>query len=201
MSDDGPSPADFLEKFGENFLHEATGADSHDLQKGLLLQLTRTLWLPNGSSPENMDALVNAAIAALIEIRPRGALEGALAVQMVATHNAALNCLMLALKEPQTPYSFERVQQAHKLMALYLRQVEAFDKHRGIGLPSINVENVNVQAGGQAIVGHVQVEQKPDQNEGEMQSPGTSIQQKPVETLDLKPADPVYAEARARRRE
>lgn len=200
MSDDAPSPANFLDRFGDNFLSEATGADSHDLQRGFIRQLLETLWLPDDCSAEDFDAAVNAAIAALMAIRPRGALEGGLAVQMVATHNAALGCLKLALDGPQTPYSFERLKQAEKLMGLYLRQFEAFNKHRGIGIPTVTVENVNVQAGGQAIVGHVQAERKSDRHEVEMQSPATTIDQKSVDTLDLTPLDPVYADARIARR-
>lgn len=200
MSDDETPKTDLIEKFGETGLIEATGTDCLDLQLGRIRQLLETLWLPKDFSAEDIDARVNAAIADLMAIRPRDAFEGPLAVQMVAVHYAAMGCLQQAVGTPQTPYTFERLKQAEKLMALYLRQMEVFDKHRGIGVPSVNVGNVNVQPGGQAIVGHVQVEQKPDQHEGETQSPGKTIEQKPVETLDLKPADPVYAGAKSGRR-
>ena len=116
------------------------------------------------------------------------------------THNAAMGCLKLAIEAPPTPCKVEWMKQAEKLMALFLRQLDTFYKHRGIGLPSINVENVNVQAGGQAIVGHVQVERKPDRHEAEMNPPGKIIDQQPVETLDLTPTDPVYTDASIGRR-
>lgn len=201
MNDDAPSSTNFLTKFGENYLSEATGTENHDIQMGFIRQLLETLWLPNDCSEEETDAIASAAIAVLMEIRPRGALEGGLAVQMVATHNAALGCLKLALEGPQTRYTFERWKQAEKFMALYLRQLEALNKQRGIGMPSVTVENVNVQAGGQAILGHVQAERKPDRYEVEMQSPGTTIDQKPVdEASDLTTIDPVWADARITRR-
>jgi len=125
---------------------------------------------------------------------------------MIATHNAALGCLQQALETPQTPYSFERLKQAEKLMALYLRQLEVLNKHRGLGVPSVNVENVNVQAGGQAIVGHVQAERRPDRREAEMNPssgmhpPRNSTDPRSAETLDLGPIDPVHSDAKIERR-
>src|SRR4051794_18970929 len=45
---------------------------------------------------------------------------------------------------------------ADKLMALYLGQIDALDKHRGKGQHKMTVEHVYVEAGGQAVVGLVQ---------------------------------------------
>jgi hypothetical protein len=45
---------------------------------------------------------------------------------------------------------------AQKLMALYVKQVAALDKHRGKGQQKVTVEHVHVGAGGQAIVGTVE---------------------------------------------
>lgn len=200
MSDEAPPKTDLIEKFGETGLIEATGTDSLDLQLGLTRQLVETLWLPKGLSNEDIDTRLHAGLAALIAIRPRGAVEGTLAVQMVATHNAAMGCLKLAIEASQPSSRIEHMKMAERMMLLYLRQLEALDKHRGIGIPSVNVENVNVQAGGQAIVGHVQTELKPDRHEVDVHAPGATIEQQSVETLDLMPADPVYADARIGRR-
>lgn len=199
MSDDAPSKNDLIEKYGETGLIDATGTNSLELQLSLTQQLVETFWLPKGLSEEKMDERLRAGLAALMEIRPRGGAEGALAVQMVATHNAAMGCLKLAIEAKQTPYGFEHMKHAERFMVLYLRQFEALDKHRGIGMPSVNVENVNVQAGGQAIVGHVQTERTPDRHEGEMCPSSKAIDQHSVETLDLTPTDPVYVDLRANR--
>jgi hypothetical protein len=204
--DDQSSQIDLLAKFADNGLVEATGTNDLDLQLGRVRQLLETLWLPRGCSDEDRDARVSTAIADLRAIRPRDTFEGALAVQMIATHNAALGCLQQALETPQTPFSFERLKQAEKLMGLYLRQLEALNKHRGIGAPTFNVGNVNVQAGGQAIVGHVQAERRPDQREAEMPSasathpPSNSTDPRPVETVNLRPIDPIQSDARIGRR-
>lgn len=45
---------------------------------------------------------------------------------------------------------------AEKLMAVYTKQIEALNKHRGKGQQKITVKHVNVEAGGQAIVGNVE---------------------------------------------
>ncbi|MEM9128795.1 MAG: hypothetical protein AAGA97_03620 [Pseudomonadota bacterium] len=44
---------------------------------------------------------------------------------------------------------------AHKLMTLYSQKLARLDKHRGKGQQRVTVEHVNVEPGGQAIVGHV----------------------------------------------
>jgi len=45
---------------------------------------------------------------------------------------------------------------ATKLLAIYEKQLAALDKHRGKGQQKVTVEHVQVQAGGQAIVGTVE---------------------------------------------
>lgn len=80
-----------------------------------------------------------------------------LAIQMVATHNAAMECLRRAMIPAQ---SFEgrdqNLKHATKLLSIYSRQIEVLDKHRGKGQQKMIVEYVNVEAGGQAVVGHVE---------------------------------------------
>jgi hypothetical protein len=84
-----------------------------------------------------------------------------LAVQMVGTHSAALECLRRAAIPDQ---SFEgrnkALTLAQKLMSLYANQMAALDKHRGKGQQKVIVEHVNVEAGGQAIVGNVEASER-----------------------------------------
>ena len=80
-----------------------------------------------------------------------------LAMQMVGTHNAALECLKRAALPNQT---FEgrdmALKHAEKLMTLYTHQLSTLNKHRGKGQQKVTVEHVNVEASGQAIVGSVE---------------------------------------------
>ena len=98
-----------------------------------------------------------AAIGALEAIAPRDGLEGMVAAQMVATHEAAMECLRRAMLPEQTIEGRDlNLKHGAKLQQVYARQMEALAKHRGQGQQKITVEHVNVHAGGQAIVGNVE---------------------------------------------
>ena len=90
-------------------------------------------------------------------LKPQDGVEGMLAIQMVGTHDAALECLRRAALPGQ---SFEgrdvNLKHAHKLMSLYTQQLTTLNKHRGKGQQKVTVEHVNVEPGGQAIVGNVE---------------------------------------------
>jgi hypothetical protein len=80
-----------------------------------------------------------------------------LAAQMVALHHAAMECLRRAhLPEQASEVRQANLTQAGKLSRTYATLLEALDKRRGKGQPQVvRVERVNVEAGGQAIVGAV----------------------------------------------
>ena len=80
-----------------------------------------------------------------------------LAVQMVATHSAAMECLRRAAIPDQSLEARDmNLKHATKLLSLYARQLETLDRHRGRGQQKITVEHVTVNAGGQAIVGAIE---------------------------------------------
>jgi hypothetical protein len=131
----------------------ATGSADPDLGLHLVNQAAQALCAPSSLSEEARRSTTQAALAALKGLAPRDELEGLLATQMVATHNAARECLRRAMLAGQ---SFEgrdqNLKHAVKLKSLYVRQVETLDKRRGGGQQKITVEHVTVNAGGQAIV-------------------------------------------------
>ena len=93
-----------------------------------------SLWLPPGASHDASLAIVEAAVAALKAIAPCNELEGMLAVQMVSTHNAAMDCLRRAMLPEQTFEARDlNLKHAAKLLSIYTRQLEVLDKHRGKG--------------------------------------------------------------------
>jgi len=80
-----------------------------------------------------------------------------LATQMVATHNAAMECLRRAMLGGQTFEGRDQsLKHAAKLLSIYLRQIEVLNKHRGKGQQKVTAEYVNVEAGGQAVVGNIE---------------------------------------------
>ena len=149
----------------------ASGSDSVHFQRELLDQVNASLCMPEWKTSEQKLQAVVAAYEALQEIAPRSELEGMLAGQMIASHNAAMECLRRAMMESQT---FEgrdlNLKHATKLMGLYERQLAALDKHRGKGQQRITVEHVTVEAGGQAIVGNVLQEGNKQQQRTEQQA-------------------------------
>ena len=98
-----------------------------------------------------------AARDALLGIAPRDPLEGMLAAQMLAVHDAAMECLRRAhLPEQTFEGRGQNLGHANRLVRSYAALLEALDKHRGKGQPQVvRVERVTVEAGGQAIVGTV----------------------------------------------
>ena len=94
----------------------------------------------------------------LWSLKPQDAMEGMLASQMIALHNLAMDCSSKAMASGQT---FEvrdmNLKHAVKLMNAFSNAVSTLDKHRGKGQQKITVEHqhVQVEAGGQAIIGDV----------------------------------------------
>jgi hypothetical protein len=80
-----------------------------------------------------------------------------LAVQMVAAHQAAMTTARLALRDDQIPSGRQLyLSLSGKLMRTFTGQVEALNRGRGKGIiQRVVVERVNVEPGGQAVVGAV----------------------------------------------
>jgi hypothetical protein len=134
-----------------------TGIGSGVLAMVLVNQAWRSA--ATATSADELSRLAGQAAAeeTLAGIGPRDAAEGLLAAQMVATHEAAMECFRRANLDGQT---FEGRQanlgQANKLVRSYAALLEVLDRHRGKGQPQVvRVERVTVEAGGQAIVGAV----------------------------------------------
>lgn len=90
-------------------------------------------------------------------ISPNDEFEGMLAVQLIASHNAAMECYRRAMMAEQTLEGRkENLGQANKLYRAHATLLEASSRHRGKGRQKVTVEHVHVDSGGQAVVGNVQ---------------------------------------------
>ncbi len=137
---------------------EATGSEDWFLQYHLIGQAHDSLWLPESMHEIHREARIQSAISMLQGIKPTDEVEGMMATQMVATHNVAMDCILKAMIPNQTFEGRDQnLKHAAKFLSICLRQIEVLDKHRGKGQQKITVERVNVESGGQAIVGHVEV--------------------------------------------
>ena len=136
-------------------LKSVGGSSSDSFNSEIANQTMQALWLKN-SSPEQRDKQLSATVDALIGIAPKDELEGMIAGQLIASHNAAMECYRRAMIGEQ---SFEgrreNLAQANKCSRTYAALLEALNRHRGKGQQKVVVEHVNVHAGGQAIVGNV----------------------------------------------
>jgi hypothetical protein len=137
------------------------GSQSDHWNNILANQAVQALWLKN-SSPEERDKQFSAMIAALAGIAPKDELEGMMAAQLVAAHNAAMECYRRAMIGEQTLEGRrENLAQANKLSRTYAALLEALNRHRGKGQQKVTVEHVHVHAGGQAVVGMVAARGQP----------------------------------------
>ena len=120
-------------------------------------QVVRPLWLANAKEDER-DRLHLAALATLISIAPKDEVEGMLAAQMVAAHNATMECYRRAMIGSQSHEGWQsNLTHAGKLSRTYVQLLEALNRRRGkTGSQKVTVEHVHVHAGAQAIVGTVE---------------------------------------------
>jgi hypothetical protein len=95
-------------------------------------------------------------LEALAGMNLKGEIEGMIAVQMIASHHAAMECYRRAMIPEQTfEGRNEALNQANKLSRSHAALVEALNRHRGKGQQKVTVEHVQVHAGGQPSVAPV----------------------------------------------
>ena len=75
---------------------------------------------------------------------------------MAAVHNMAMEMSSRAMISDQTVDGVDRnVNRVTKLMRTFTTQIEALNRYRTKGQQKITVQHVNVNDGGQAVVGDV----------------------------------------------
>ena len=148
------------------------GSQSDTWNNILVNQMLNTLWVAH-SSGETRDRQYSATAAALVGIGPKDEIEGMIAAQLLAAHNATMECYRRAMIEEQ---SFEgrreNLNQANKLSRTYAILLDALNRHRGKGQQKVTVEHVHVHSGGQAIVGNVDRSPEPE-------APGNRVSHEP----------------------
>jgi hypothetical protein len=130
---------------------ESLCVSDEDMANILLNQL---MWAQDGNG--KTDCAINAAYAMYQGIEPEDSIECLLATQMVATHNIAMELAKRAMLPEQTIDGVNaNINRVTKLMRTFAAQVETLKKYRTGGKQTIQVQHVNVNEGGQAIVGDV----------------------------------------------
>jgi hypothetical protein len=136
---------------------DLSGSPSPWLTCNLANQVLRVPWRSGREDPDTRLVHDRAVLAALAGVAPRDPVEGLLAAQMVAVHEAAMECFRRAALAEQTFAGRELgLRYGEKLARTYAALVGTLDRHRGKGRPQVvRVERVTVEAGGRAIVGAV----------------------------------------------
>ena len=159
------------------------GSQSDAWNNLLATQALQGLWR-DGKTAEGQDRHICAIIQALVGIAPKDELEGMMAAQLIAAHNAAMECYRRATIAGQTFDGWrESLSQANKLSRTFATLLEALNRHRGKGQQKVTVEHVHVHAGGQAVVGTVDMPGGGDRGKSEEQPDAKQIAYAPEPAL------------------
>ena len=136
-------------------LKHVAGSMSDPWNNVVANQAINTIWL-GAKTEADQDKAIDGTIQAMVGIGPKDEIEGMLAAQLVATHNAAMECHRRASSQEQTfaGRTFY-LTQAGKQSRTFVTLAEALNRHRGKGQQKVTVEHVHVHPGGQAVVGNV----------------------------------------------
>ena len=108
----------------------------------------------NGYNKTKTVDFLKKALVILHGVKPQDEIEGLLAVQMVGVHNMAMETISRAMLGGQT---FEgknvNINQATKMFRTFIAQMDALKRYRTGGQQKMIIEHVNVNEGGQAVVG------------------------------------------------
>lgn len=118
-------------------------------------QLPTLAYLPAGIPAELRTQILEAPAHLYAALAPRDAVESILARLLVATSQAAMSSFGTATMTA-SPLVRELNMRGGAKLALAVTEItKAYDHHRGHGVRSVNVGQVKVEPGGQAIVGNV----------------------------------------------
>jgi hypothetical protein len=137
-------------------LKQIGGSQSDHWNNIIANQTMKSLWVKH-SNETTLDGQRKATVSALVGIGPNDEIEGMIAAQLIAAHNASMECYRRAMLGEQTfEERRENLAQANKLSRTYATLLDALNRHRGKGQQKVTVEHVHVHAGGQAVVGVVE---------------------------------------------
>jgi len=105
---------------------------------------------------EELLTKLNASLSIFTGMKPKDSVEAMMITQMIALHEMALLSSERALiTEQPDEFVGKNVNRATKLCRTYALLAEALTKYRTKGQQKITVQHVNVNDGGQAVIGDV----------------------------------------------
>jgi hypothetical protein len=136
---------------GDLQLMETLGSPDAKFQSGLIWQLANA-----GSQGSGLDEnSINFMLSMVNGIGPQDEVEAMLAVQMAAVHSATMSSARRLNQADNIMQADSAERALTKLARTFTTQMEALKRYRVGGEQKITVQHVNVEDGGQAIVGNV----------------------------------------------
>ena len=155
-SEDTPAAVAHGPEDGMSLRRRLGGSPSDNWNNTLVDQALQTLWVGRSDEAQR-NRQVSATMVALIGIAPENELEAMMAAQLIAAHNATMECYRRAMIDGQTQEGRrENLNQANKLSRTWVMLLGALDKRRGKCQQKVTVEHVHIHAGGQAVVGNIE---------------------------------------------
>lgn len=110
----------------------------------------------NVTNGDDLQIMIEEMITQLSGINPKDQIEGMIAMHMIATHKALMNCFTVAGVELKFAQNYHMtLNSINKLSRTFMMQNEALNRHRGKAQQKMTVEHVHVNAGGKAIIGNL----------------------------------------------
>jgi hypothetical protein len=152
LDDEGRLEIDHPEKaIGASLLMESCGTADGAFLTPLLNQLANA----TGKGKNVSEADLNFVLSVIADIKPRDQLEAMLASQMACVHIASMT-FARRLNHVDNIQQQDSAEKAYnKLLRTFTSQMEALRKYRTGGEQKVTVQHVQVNEGGQAIVGNV----------------------------------------------
>lgn len=133
-------------------MEQITGTAHAELSEQILIETARAF----PEFAKDPETAFRRAMQALAEIGPQDGLEAMLTTQMITCHNLAVILTQRAINPgAEFPYTESCLNMSIKLMRTFAAQVEALKSYRSKGEQKITIQRVDVNEGGQAIVGAV----------------------------------------------
>ena len=132
-------------------LMESCGTASTKFLGPLLSQLANA----TGKGQDINEGQLNFALSVIADIKPKDQLEAMLAAQMACVHIASMTFARRMNHTDTIPQQDSAEKAYNKLLRTFTSQMEALRKYRTGGEQKVTVHHVQVNEGGQAIVGNV----------------------------------------------
>ena len=136
-------------------LKSITGPEVATLSRRLINDV-EIVCVSNVHDKDSIKNAQNLSKAMMSSLAPQDGLQAMLATQMIAVHQLQMKCSKFAkhLENPENMKTYTNM--AIKLANTFLNQANALSKLQGKNQQKVTVEHVNVEAGGQAIVGNIE---------------------------------------------